>query len=95
MSSDADSEYMLVLALSLAGRLAVEVVDAGRLQTWLGMSATGDGAAEAASSRAAQLMRVWHECSRCQLPESLMAAAAPAHAGSGTVHPSGLCQRHC
>jgi hypothetical protein len=33
MNSDADSEYMLVLALSLAGRSAVEVVDAGRLQT--------------------------------------------------------------
>ncbi len=56
MSSNEDSEYMLVLALSLAGRSAVEVVDAGRLQTWLGMSAAGDGAAEAASSRGAQLM---------------------------------------
>jgi hypothetical protein len=45
MNSDADSECMLVLALSLAGRSAVEVevVDAGRLQTWLGMSAPGDG----------------------------------------------------
>ena len=76
MNCDADSEYMLLLAMSLAGRSAVEVVDAGRLQTWLGMSAAGDGAAEAASSRAAQLMRMWHECSRCQLPASLIAAAA-------------------
>ena len=95
MNSGADSEYMLVLALSLAGRSAVEVVDAGRLQTWLGMSAPGDGAAEAASSRAAELMRVWHECSRCQLPASLSdSGSSPAHVGSGTVHQSGFCQRH-
>jgi hypothetical protein len=51
MNSDADSEYVLVLALSLAGRSAVEVVDAGRLQTWLGMSAPGDGAAERGSQQ--------------------------------------------
>jgi hypothetical protein len=76
MNSDTDSEYMLVLALSLAGRSAVEVVDAGRLQTWLSISTAGDGAAEAASSRAAELMRVWHESSRCQLSASLIAAAA-------------------
>jgi hypothetical protein len=44
MNCDADSEYILVLALSMAGRSAAEVVDAGRLQTWLGMSAAGDGA---------------------------------------------------
>jgi hypothetical protein len=40
------------------------------------LSAAGDGAAEAASSRVAQLMRMWHECSRCQLPTSVIAAAA-------------------
>jgi hypothetical protein len=39
-----------VLALSLAGRSAVEVVDAGRLQTWLGMSAAGDGHGREATS---------------------------------------------
>jgi hypothetical protein len=73
MSSDADSQYMLVLALSLAGRAGVEVVDAGRLQTWLAGQVAADNEAV---SKAAQLMRVWHECSTCRSPASVLAAAA-------------------
>jgi hypothetical protein len=72
---DADSQYMLVLDLSLAGRAAVEVVDAGRLQAWLAMPAPGEGVAEAAG-RAAQLMMMWHNCSTCHHPASTLAEVA-------------------
>jgi hypothetical protein len=35
VTSAADRQFMLLMALALAGRAATDVVDAGRLQAWL------------------------------------------------------------
>jgi hypothetical protein len=73
--STADRQFMLLMALALAGRAANDAVDAGRLQAWLAIPAQGEGANEAAG-RAALLMRLWNQYSTCQHPAGTLAAAA-------------------
>lgn len=66
---------MLLMGLALAGRAAVDLVDASRLQAWLAIPVQGEGADEAAG-RADQLMKLWHQCTTCQPPTVTLAAAA-------------------
>jgi hypothetical protein len=71
--STADRQFMLMMALALAGRAANDVVDAGRLQAWLAIPAEGEGVDEAAG-RAAQLMKLFHQYTTCQAPAGTLAA---------------------
>jgi hypothetical protein len=45
IQTDADRQFMLVMALALAGRVTVEIVDEGRLQAWLAAQPQGQGPA--------------------------------------------------
>ncbi len=75
VTSAADRQFMLLMALALTGRAATDVVDAGRLQAWLAIPAQGEGADEA-TARAAQLMKLWNQYSTCAHPAGILAAAA-------------------
>jgi hypothetical protein len=78
VTSAADRQFMLLMALALAGRAATDVVDAGKHQAWLAIPAQGEGADEATARTypAAQLMKLWNQYSTCQHPAGTLAAAA-------------------
>ncbi len=72
IQTDADRQSMLVMALALAGRAAVGIIDESRLQAWLAAQPQG----QEASDRAEQLM-VWRQqCCTCLQPADVLAAAA-------------------
>ena len=91
ITRDADCQYMMLMGLAMAGRAAIDLVDAGRLQAWLAIPGQGEGPDEAAG-RAAQLMMLWHQCSTCQHPA--LGRSCPAHVGSCEVHQRCFCQWH-
>jgi hypothetical protein len=76
IQTDADRQFMLVMALAVAGRAAVEIIDEGRLQMWLVAHAQRQGHLSGASDRAEQLMVLWRQCCTCQQPANVLAAAA-------------------
>ncbi len=79
IQTDADRQFMLVMALALPGRAAVEIVDEGRLQTWLGALAQRQGPAghlSEASDSAAHLVALWRKCCTCLQPADVLVAAA-------------------
>ena len=76
IQTDADRQFMLVMALALAGRAAVGMIDEGRLQTWLVAHAQRQGHLSGSSYRAAQLMVLWRQCCTCQQPARVLQAAA-------------------
>ena len=90
--TDVDRQFMLVMALALAGRAAVDIIDEGRLQTWLAAHAERQGPArylsDEASGGAAHHMVLWRQCCTCQQPEVSRRAAGggAAHAGLSQVH---------
>ena len=76
IQTDADRQFMLVMALALAGRAAVEIIDEGRLQTWLVAHAQRQGHLSEASDKAAQLMVLWSQCCTCQQPADVLSTKA-------------------
>jgi hypothetical protein len=72
IQTDADRQFMVLMALALAGRAAVGIVDESRLQAWLAAQPQG----QEASDIAEQLMVMLRKCCTCLQPSDVLAAAA-------------------
>ncbi len=73
--TDRDHKVLVVMALALPGRAAIDLVDASRLKVWLTVPGPGEAPADS-TSRAASLMTLWqHLAHRCSAAQTLAACA--------------------